>query len=177
MEKIANFEENNGENLLSKNKDVIKNNISNFDEALNFEDNYSEETSTIAFIKFIKEVFPKFIASRLEMTKNTSLKLHYRYDILTNIYQNKPYLIFKDAWSIYNVAFTLPIFLPFEEARRVVEYINTFLMDYNIGRILSNENGTSVFLYCSLQDIKNAYYMELQRLEYLTNPQQTKCDR
>ena len=163
MEKIPNFDENSGENLLSKNEDTIKDKISYFDAVLDFEDNYSDETSTIAFVKFIKKVFPKFKASGLKI-----------YDIQVKNYQGKTYLIIRDD---FNNIFYLPMLLSIEETRTVIEYINTFLIDYNIGRIVSNENGIRLLLNCTLQEMKNAYYMELQRLEYLTNQEQTKYDR
>ncbi len=176
MEKVVNFYENNGEDILTINKDVIKNTISCLDAELDFENSYSDETSAIAFVKFIKEAFPKLIALHLKTNKDNPLELKNIYEIKARAYQNKQYLAFEEFVNKSNV-FVLPALLSFEEARRVVEDINTFLMDYNIGRILIDEKGTSLIIDCTLQDIKNAYYMELQRLEYLTNPQQTKYDR
>ncbi len=176
MEKVVNFYENNGEDILAINDDVIKNTTSYLAAELDFENSYSDETVSIAFIKFIKEVFPKLIAAHLKTNKDNPLELEYIYDIQAGIYQNNSYLTFEEFVNKSNT-FDLPILLSFEEARRVIDYINTFLVDYNIGRILSGERGTCLIIDCSLQDIKNAYYMELQRLEYLTNPQQTKCDR
>ena len=176
MEKVVNFYENNGEDILAINDDVIKNTTSYLAAELDFENSYSDETVSIAFIKFIKEVFPKLIAAHLKTNKDNPLELEYIYDIQAGIYQNNSYLTFEEDGNKSNT-FDLPILLSFEEARRFIDYINTFLVDYNIGRILSGERGTCLIIDCSLQDIRNAYYMELQRLEYLTNPQQTKYDR
>ena len=166
LTELCNFEVNKFNKKLNDNPDyslTFKNTIDNLDSI------YSEEIISSLYIeKFLNGVIVTLIKHNI----NEINVLNYKEEIQST--NNKFYIKCKNNNGRKSTG--LDIIVPDDFYNKFVSLIQNFINDYHVGQIAydSDANGLSVFINCSLDELINAYYMEVQRLEYLTEGEKQK---
>ena len=115
---------------------------------------------------FINEIYPRMIKIANSKNKGSNFKLEYA------IMNQMGVIIFAMPETPFAKLFLNEVVTNEEEYLELISYLKSFIEDYGLGTFVTNKFGFSINFNTNIDYAIDAYYMELQRLEVLTNASQ-----
>ena len=124
------------------------------------------DKSTELYNYFINEIYPRMIKIASSKNKDNSFNLEYA------IMNQMGVIIFALPETPFAKLFLNEVVTNEDEYLELISYLKSFIEDYGLGNISSNKFGFSINFNTNIDYAIDTYYMELQRLEVLTNASQ-----
>ena len=115
---------------------------------------------------FINEIYPRMINIASSKIKDNNFKLEF---VIMN---QMGVIIFALPETPFAKLFLNEV-VNKEEYLELISYLKPFIEDYGLGTFTTNQFGFSINFNTNINYAIDTYYMELQRLEYLTNTQKS----
>ena len=126
----------------------------------------SIDKGTELYNYFINEIYPRMIKIASSKNKDNNFNLEYA------IMNQMGVIIFAMPETPFAKLFLNEVVTNEEEYLELISYLKSFIEDYGLGTFVTNKFGFSINFNTNIDYAIDAYYMELQRLEVLTNASQ-----